>query len=253
MSSFPSNHVSLVTGASTGIGAATAIALGKAGSQVAVHYCHSQFQADEVVEKIVGAGGRAFSLQSDLAEPGGAEKLVSATMDTTGRVDVLVNNAGSMLGRRMLLEITDEFWQQVMETNLGSVLRMGRAVAPAMIAQGSGVMINIASVAARNGGSPGVMPYACAKAGVICLTKGLAKELAAYGIRVNAVNPGIILTPFHEKFTPEDRMKALVSGIAQGRAGTPEEVAAVIAFLAGPGASHITGETIEVNGGLYMD
>ena len=118
---------------------------------------------------------------------------------------------------------------------------------------GTGNIINIASVAARNGGSIGIIPYASAKAAVICMTKGLAKELIPLGIRVNAVNPGVIDTPFHERFTSPEQMRKLVANIPQSRTGRPEEIASVIAFLASDDASHIVGETIEVNGGIWMD
>ncbi len=113
--------------------------------------------------------------------------------------------------------------------------------------------MNVASVSARNGGSPGVMPYAAAKAAVVCLTKALAKELIPHGIRVNAVNPGIIQTPIHDKFTPPERMKLLLATVPQGRAGTAEEVAALISFLAGEDSSYIVGESIEINGGMWME
>jgi NAD(P)-dependent dehydrogenase (short-subunit alcohol dehydrogenase family) len=159
---------------------------------------------------------------------------VGRALEQFGRIDVLVNNAGSLVDRRTLLDITDEFWQQVMEINLGSVLRMTRAVAPEMMRRKSGAIVNVASVAARNGGSPGVMPYAAAKAAVVCLTKSLAKELIAYGIRVNAV-------------------KALLETVPQGRAGTAEEVATLISFLAGEESSYIVGESIEINGGMWME
>jgi 3-oxoacyl-[acyl-carrier protein] reductase len=252
MTKFSTGHVSLVTGASTGIGAATALTLAERGSCVAVHYKQNREAADSVKKQIEQGGGQAFVAQGDLAESAVAAALVDFVLDKCGHIDVLVNNAGSMIARRSLLEISDEFWQEVMETNLGSVLRMTRSAAKSMMERRSGVVINLSSVAARNGGSPGVMPYASAKAAVLCMTKGLAKELIPYGIRVNAVNPGVIDTPFHERFTPADRMKALVSGIPQGRAGRPEEIASVIAFLASDEASHIVGEAIEINGGMWM-
>jgi len=249
---FCDNHVSLVTGASTGIGAATAVSLARAGSRVAVHYFKSEEAARTVVASIEAAGGKAFAVQADLADPAAAQTMVNEVLAAAGHIDTLVNNAGSMIGRRKLLDITDEFWNEVMETNLGSVLRVTRAVAPSMIERRSGTIINIASVAARNGGGPGVMAYATSKAAVACLSKGLAKELAAFGIRVNVVNPGVILTPFHEKFTTEAQMKALVGIIPQGRTGTSEEIASVITFLAGEGASYIVGEAIDANGGMLM-
>lgn len=253
MQAFPSDHVSLVTGASTGIGAAVAVALAERGSHIAVHYRANEAAANGVVEQIGKLGGRAFTVQADLAQPKSAQTLIDSVLSRTGHLDVLVNNAGSMIERRKLLEITDEFWQEVMDTNLGSVLRVTRAVAPSMMERRSGVIINVASVAARNGGSIGVTPYASAKAAVLCMTKGLAKELVPYGIRVNAVNPGIIDTPFHERFTSPEQMKNLLAMIPQGRMGKASEIASVIAFLASSESSHMVGETIEVNGGMWMD
>jgi NAD(P)-dependent dehydrogenase (short-subunit alcohol dehydrogenase family) len=249
----PEDHVSLVTGASTGIGAAIAEKLAQRGSCVAVHYRANEAAANRLVKQIEERGGRAFSVQADLAKADSAATLVGEVLDRASRLDVLVNNAGSIIERHKLLEITDEFWQDVMETNLGSVLRVTRAAAPSMMERRSGVIVNIASVAARNGGSLGIIPYASAKAAVLCMTKGLAKELIGYGIRVNAVNPGVIDTPFHERFTSPEQMKGLVSGIPQGRAGKASEIASVVAFLASEDASHIVGETIEVNGGMRMD
>ncbi len=253
MKPFPVGHVSLVTGSSTGIGAATALVLAGRGSTVGVHYNSSEAAALDIVNRIRNEGGQAAVFQADLSCASGAGTLAGQVLEQFGRIDVLVNNAGSLVGRRSLLEITDGFWQQVMDTNLGSVLRMTRAVAPQMMARKSGCIVNVASIAARNGGSPGVMPYAAAKAAVVCMTKSLAKELIAYGIRVNAVNPGIIETPIHEKFTPPERMKLLLQTVPQGRAGTAAEVATLISFLAGEESSYIVGESIEINGGMRME
>ena len=253
MKTFAVGHVSLVTGSSTGIGAAAALALASRGSTIGVHYNSSEAAAADIVDRIRSAGGQAAAFQADLSCVSSAGTLVGRVLEQFGRIDVLVNNAGSLVGRRTLLEITDEFWQQVMDTNLGSVLRMTRAVAPEMMARKSGAIVNVASVAARNGGSPGVMPYAAAKAAVVCLTKALAKELIPHGIRVNAVNPGIIQTPIHDKFTPPERMKVLLETVPQGRAGTAEEVATLISFLAGEESSYIVGESIEINGGMWME
>src|SRR3954453_15221752 len=249
MPTFPSHHVSLVTGASTGIGAATALSLAHCGSAVAVHYNRSGSEAQQVVERITKMGGRAFPFQADLSVPSGASQLAKDVITHFARIDVLVNNAGSMIGRRTLLEITDEFWDKVFATNVSSVIRMIRSAAPNMISRGSGAIVNVSSIAARTGGGPGVTAYASAKGAVLTMTKSIAKELIKSGIRVNAVNPGIIKTPFHEQFTTEEQMKAMVLNIPQGRPGTSEEVASVIAFLASDEASHIAGEAIEINGG----
>jgi 3-oxoacyl-[acyl-carrier protein] reductase len=253
MQVFPFNHVSLVTGASTGIGAAVAEVLAERGSHVAVHYRVNESAANQVVEEIEKRGGRAFAVQADLAQAESAQALINSVMTRVDHLDVLVNNAGSMVDRHKLLEITDEFWQEVMETNLGSAFRTTRAVAPLMIKQRSGAIVNIGSVAARNGGSLGIIPYASAKAAVLCMTKGLAKELIHHGIRVNAVNPGVIDTPFHERFSSPEQMKSLVSNIPQGRAGKAREIASVIAFLASEESSYMVGETLEINGGMWMD
>jgi NAD(P)-dependent dehydrogenase (short-subunit alcohol dehydrogenase family) len=253
MPTFPSHHVSLVTGASTGIGAATALSLARCGSAVAVHYNRSGLEAQQVVERITKMGGRAFPFQADLSRPSGPSQLAEDVIARFARIDVLVNNAGSMIGRRTLLEITDEFWDKVFATNVSSVIRMIRSTAPNMISRGSGSIVNVSSIAARNGGGPGVTAYAAAKGAVLTMTKSIAKELISSGIRVNAVNPGIIKTPFHEQFTTEEQMKAMVLNIPQGRPGTSEEVASVIAFLASDEASHIAGEAIEINGGMWMD
>ncbi len=253
MPTFPSNHVSLVTGASTGIGAATAISLAQSGSTIAVHFNRSESEAKRVVDQIANIGGKASVFQADLACPLGPVQLIEKVINYYGQVDLLVNNAGSMIGRRTLLEITDEFWDQVFATNVSSVIRMIRATVPSMIFRGSGVIINVSSVAARNGGGPGVIAYASAKGAVLTMTKGVAKELIGQGIRVNAVNPGVITTPFHEQFSTEQQMNKMIANIPQGRPGSAEEIASVITFLASDSASHIVGEAIEINGGMWMD
>ena len=253
MPNFPSSHVSLVTGSSTGIGAAAALDLAREGSRVAVHYNTSADAARKVAGEIEAAGGTAWLYQGDLSTPAGARKLVSDVLAGSGRIDCLVNNAGSLLERKYLLEITDDFWQRVMDVNLNSAFWVSRAAATHMVERGSGTIINISSIAARNGGGPGSIPYATAKAAMTCMSKGMAKELISQGVRVNAVHPGVILTPFHERFTPKDRMDAMVSTIPQGRAGESEEIAGMITFLASDKASHIVGEAIEINGGMLMD
>jgi len=248
-----SSPVALVTGASSGIGAATAAAFARAGYQVALHYNSNEDGARRTAAAIEKGGGKVWLLQADLSMAEDARALVAATLGRAGRIDVLVNNAGSLVARKPFLDLSDEFWQQVMDINLNSVFWVTRPAVAHMKQRGSGVIINVSSIAARNGGGPGAIPYATAKAAVSGFTKGLAKELIAYGIRVNAVNPGVILTPFHETFTTEERMKAMVSTIPQGRAGTSEEIAGVIVFLAADAASHIVGESIEINGGMLME
>ena len=141
----------------------------------------------------------------------------------------------------------------MLDINLNSAFWTTQAAARHMAERGSGAIVNVSSIAARNGGGPGATPYAAAKAAMTAMTKGHAKELIARGVRVNAVNPGVILTPFHERFSPPERMKAMVLSIPQGRAGKPEEIAGAIVFLASDAASHIVGESIEINGGMLME
>lgn len=253
MSKHFARPVALVTGASLGIGAATAREFAKREYAVAVHFNASQRQAQEIVTAIEGSGGMAASFQADLSDTGQCQHLVSSVVERFGRIDALVNNAGSLIGRRLLADIDEEFWNGVMDLNLASVLWVTQAAAVHMRKRGTGAIVNLGSIAGHNGGGPGAILYATAKAAVTGMTKALAKELIAHGIRVNAVNPGVILTPFHERFSSEERMRAMVSQIPQGRAGESEEVASVIAFLASDAASHIVGESVEVNGGMLMD
>ena len=250
---FAPEQVALVTGASLGIGAATAVELARQGARIAVHYRSSREEAEQVVAAIRALGSEAELFQADVSQAQQARALGPAGLEGFGRIDVLVNNAGSLLARKMFLEIDDDFWRQVIDVNISSVLWVSQPVVAHMKERGSGAIVNLGSIAGHNGGGPGAMPYAMTKAAVTCLTKGMAKELIAHGIRVNAVNPGVILTPFHERFSNEERMRGMVSQIPQGRAGRADEVAPTIAFLAGDAASHIVGESIEVNGGMLMD
>jgi 3-oxoacyl-[acyl-carrier protein] reductase len=245
--------VALVTGASSGIGAATAKEFARAGYQVVLHYNSNDGGARRTVEAIERDGGKVWAIQADLSIGEQARDLAGRVLAKAGRIDVLINNAGSLVARKPFLEVNDQFWQQVLDVNLNSVFWVTRAVVPHMAERRSGVIINVSSIAARNGGGPGAIPYATAKAALTGFTKGLAREMIAYGVRVNAVNPGVILTPFHETFTTEERMKAMVAMIPQGRPGTAEEISGAILFLASDAASHIIGESIEINGGMLME
>jgi 3-oxoacyl-[acyl-carrier protein] reductase len=236
-----SEEVAWVTGSSTGIGRAVAVALAGQGRRVVVHYNASEGEARGVVEEIEAV--------SDAAE---VRRMVGEIEDSFGRLDVLVNNAGSLIERRSLSEMTDDLWDRVMDVNLKSVYLVTRAVLPVMRRQGSGRIINMTSIAARNGGGPGSIAYATAKGGVSTLTRAMAKELVSDNILVNGVAPGVITTPFHDRFTPPDVRENLKNAIPMGREGTPEETAGVVAFLASPAADYLVGEIIEVNGGQLM-
>ena len=244
--------VALVTGASSGIGRATAAALAVCGASVAVNFHRNESGAEAARAGIVNAGGRATVIQADVTRAGEVRALVARTVEELGPVDILVNNAGSLVERLKILELTEERWDEVIDLNLKSAFLCSQAVAASMMERKAGAIVNVSSIAGRNGGAPGSIHYSTAKGGLIALTKGFAKELAPYGVRVNAVSPGVIDTPYHERFSTPEAMKAYVGGIPLGRVGTPEEVASVIAFLASDAASYVCGETIEINGGMLM-
>ena len=247
-----SEEVAWVTGSSTGIGAASAVALAHQGCRVAVHYNRSEDEAQEVMEKITASGGDAMLVGGDVSDAGEVERMAREVEDRYGRLDVLVNNAGSLIERRSFSEMTEGLWDRVISVNLKSVFLCSKAVLPMMKRQGSGRIINVTSVAARNGGGPGSAAYASAKGGVSTLTRAMAKDLVSDNILVNGVAPGVITTPFHDRFTPPDVRENMAAAIPMGREGTPEEVAGAVLFLASPWANYLVGEIIEVNGGQLM-
>jgi 3-oxoacyl-[acyl-carrier protein] reductase len=247
-----SEEVAWVTGSSTGIGAASAVALAEGGCRVAVHYNRSEDEARELVERIGSSGGEAMLVGGDVADAGEVKRMEREIEDRYGRLDVLVNNAGSLIERRSFSEMTEDLWDRVIDVNLKSVFLCSRAVLPTMKRLGGGRIINVTSVAARNGGGPGSAAYATAKGGVSTLTRAMAKELVSENILVNGVAPGVITTPFHERFTPSELRERMTAGIPMGREGTPEEVAGAVVFLASPAADYLVGEIIEVNGGQLM-
>ncbi|MGH9939442.1 MAG: SDR family NAD(P)-dependent oxidoreductase [Blastocatellia bacterium] len=248
-----SGRVALVTGAGSGIGRATAIALAEAGAAVAINYYRNEAGAEEAKQKIVAAGGRAITVRADVTKSADVRRMVEETVAAFGPVDILVNNAGSLVERLRLLELTEERWDEVIDLNLKSAFLCAQAVAASMIERKSGVIVNVTSIAGRNGGALGSIHYSTAKGGMITLTKGLAKELAPQGVRVNAVSPGVIDTPFHEQFSTPEAMKNFANIIPMGRVGASDEVARAIVFLASDAASYLAGENIEINGGMLMD
>jgi len=247
--------VVLITGASSGIGRATAELFGRCGASVAITYLNNKAGADEAAAAISAAEGgpRAVAIKADVTRTSEIEQMISEVEAGLGPVDILVNNAGSLIERLKTLELTEQRWNEVLNLNATSAFFASKAVIPKMLEKGSGVIVNVTSIAARNGGALGSIHYSSAKAAILTMTKGLAKEFAAQGIRVNAVSPGVIDTPYHETFTTPEVMQNLRKAIPMGREGRPEEVAGVIAFLASEAASYLCGETIEVNGGLLMD
>ena len=242
----------LITGASSGIGAATARLFADLGAQVAVGYGRNSQGAEEVIESIRKSGAKAITIQADVRQSAEIRKLVDETVKQLGPIDILINNAGSLVERQRFLDITPERWDEVLNLNLTSAMLCSQLVAPSMIERKRGTIINIVSIAGRNGGGMGAGAYSTAKGGLITLTKSLAKELAPHGVRVNGVSPGVIDTPFHEVFSTPEMMANFVKTIPLGRVGTSEEIANTIAFLASDAASYIIGETLEVNGGQLM-
>lgn len=245
-------QTAMVTGSSTGIGAAIAQAFAASGAKVVVHYNRSGAEAKSVAAAIEAAGGDVFLVQADVTIPEQVKRLVDQTMNRFGRIDVLVNNAGALVERRAVHEVDDDLYNYIMDVNITQTFQVCRLVIPIMQKQGHGNIINLTSIAARNGGGGGSVLYASAKAAVSTFTRGLAKELAQQNIRVNAISPGLIQTPFHDRFTSPERMQALTATIPMGRVGTAEECAGTALFLASDAmSSYITGQIIEVNGGQY--
>jgi len=244
--------VALITGASSGIGAATAAVFADLGAHVAIGYNHNETGAADVRAKIAAGGGKAAVFQADMRNSAEIGRMVRGAADQFGPIDILVNNAGSLVARMSILKITEEGWDEVIDLNLKSAALCTQAVSASMIERKSGAIVNVVSIAGRNGGGPGAGPYAAAKGGLIALTKSMAKELAPHGIRVNALSPGVIDTPFHEVFSTPEMMRNFVKAIPLGRVGTAMECATAIAFLASDAAKYVVGETLEVNGGQLM-
>ena len=247
------SKVVLVTGASTGIGAATAKGFAANGARVMVHYNASKAEAGAVVAEIIAAGGEAALVQGDISDRSVPARIVADTVKHFGRIDVLINNAGGMLGRKWLGEMDDAHYDRVMDLNVWSVVAFMREVAPLMKAQGGGNIINVSSIAARHGGGGGSVLYASAKGFISTFTKGMAKELIGANIRVNAVSPGTISTPFHERYSTAEQLEAGRKTIPQGRLGIAEDCVGTFLFLASDSLSgYLVGQVIEVNGGQYM-
>lgn len=243
----------LITGASTGIGAAVARAFGAQEARVAVHFNRSQAEAEAVAADIEKAGGRALLVSGDVRDGTAIGNMVAQTVAAFGRIDVLINNAGGLIARCPIEEVTEELFSDVININARSVIMAIREAVPYFRRQGGGNIINVTSVAARHGGGPGASLYAGAKGFVSTVTRGLAKELAKDNIRVNAVSPGVVTTPFHEKYSTPQQLAAMQATIPMSRLGAPDECVGAFLYLASDSlSSYVTGQIIEVNGGQYM-
>lgn len=241
-------RVALVTGSSRGLGKAMALKLAADGFAVAVHYGRNGAEAEKVAEEIRAAGGTAQVFGADLSQPANASKLVDEVIAAMGRLDVLVNNAG-ITRDTLAIRMKDEDWDAVLQTNLSSAFAACRAAIKHMMKARTGRIVNVSSVVAL-AGNPGQANYVASKAGLIGLTKALAKEYGGRGITVNAIAPGFIDSDMTAQLSEEVK-KAYLSNIPLARFGQPEEVAALVAFLAGDSAGYITGQTIGVDGGMH--
>ncbi len=247
------NKTAVVTGASRGIGAAAAVALAHAGvRRVVVHYGSHRHGAEETAAAVRVAGADAEIICTDLSTMAGIGAFLEELKRTSPPVDILINNAGSLVKRARLAEYTPELFDTVITLNVKSAYLIAQAVAPHMIEQGSGAIVNLSSIAGRNGGGPGATIYAAAKAAITAITKGLAKDLASKGVRVNAVSPGTVDNHFHEVFSSREALASMVAATPAARLGTNDEIADVIVFLCSDAARYIYGQTIEINGGMLM-
>ena len=243
------DQIALITGASRGIGRATAVALGRAGSFVILNYRENQRSAEEALNAIRAAGGKGALCRFDVAEEGQVEQAVKKIVDGYKKIDIVVNNAGVAVDN-LLIRARQAEWEQVIGTNLKGTVLCTKAAIRHMLRQRSGRVINLSSVVGQTGNS-GQSLYAASKAGIIGFTKAVAREVASRGVTVNAVAPGFIESDMTARL-PEQSRHEFIEAIPLGRLGTCEEVAEMVLFLAGPGAGYITGQVFNVNGGLYM-
>lgn len=246
------DKVVLVTGASTGIGAAVAKGFAGQGARVAINYGSSTAEAEKVRGEILADGGTAELFQADVSDAEAVTKLVADVIAKFGKLDVVVCNAGGLVGRKGLTEITSDFFDDVLDLNIRSVVATCAAAAPHLVKSGGNVVVT-GSVAAQTGGGAGASLYAASKAAVQNLVKTYAKEYAGQGVRFNAVSPGTIYTLFHQKHTKPEVLANIKKSIPMGRLGTPEDCVGAYLFLASEtAAGYVTGQTIEVNGGQLM-
>ena len=239
----------LVTAGAQGIGLAISRALLDEGCKIAVHFFSSADAANELKAEF---GERVEVFQADLTDAAETEKMVSQAVDALGGLDVLINNAGSLIGRKRLDEIDMDFWQTVNDVNVTSMINVTKFAAPALRAAQGASVVNLASLAGRKGGHPGSLAYSTAKGAVLTMTRAMSNELGPDGVRVNALAPGLILeTSFHNTHTTKESAAATIAGIPLGRAGNPNDVAHAAIFLAEQFDGFVTGATLDINGGVY--
>jgi 3-oxoacyl-[acyl-carrier protein] reductase len=241
-----------ITGSSSGIGRAAALAFAEHGADVIVHGYSNMLEAREVVGEIEKMGRKALLVMGHAGNFNDVVQMVEHIKNHFNQLDILVNNAGSLIQRARLEELDEKLWNETIDVNLKTVYLVTKTALPLLKKSIRSRVINITSISARNGGGYGSIAYVASKGGVSSLTRALAKDLIEYNITVNAVSPGIISTPLHDRVTPKEIRDKLISSIPMGREGTVKEIVGVIMFLASEHADYITGEIIEVNGGQLM-
>ena len=242
----------LITGASTGIGADLAREFAAQGARVGLHYNSSQAAAESVAAEIAEAGGEAVLLRADASDSNALQAMVEEAADKLGGLHGLINNAGGMVRRIAYEDVSDKDYNEIMDLNARSILTASKAALPHLKKQG-GFIIHTTSIAARNGAGGGAGLYGSSKSFVSNVTRGMAKEWISYGVRVNAVAPGVITTPFHERYSTQEQLDAMLATVPQGRLGVAQDCVGAFLFLASEEmASYIIGQVIEVNGGQLM-
>ena len=240
----------LVTGGGSGIGKAAALAYAKEGAAVALTYITSAEEAAGVVRDIQAAGGRALAIRADLTRENEVEKVFEQAEGELGALDAVFANAGGIIGRRPTVEMTLDFWREVIDVNLTSTFLTARAAFQRMVPRRRGAIVTMASLAAFNGAGPGAAAYAAAKGAIVAYTRALAKEGGPFGIRVNGVAPGLIATRFHECFNTPQGRQAVVEATPLGCEGAPDDVAQSVLFLSSARSAFVTGEIVQINGGV---
>jgi 3-oxoacyl-[acyl-carrier protein] reductase len=242
----------LITAGAQGIGEAITRHFIDSGANVAIHYFSSSDTANLLTEYATSKGQKAVAISGDLTIEADAIAMVEKTVEELGGLDILINNAGSLVARRMLGDMEAEFWHKVMDINLTSMMFVTKAASPHLAKHANSSIVNLASLAGRKGGHPGSLVYATSKGAILTFTRALATELGGQGTRVNAVSPGLILgTSFHNTHTTKESAAATTAGIPILRAGNADDVARAVLFLASEYDGFITGATLDINGGVY--
>ncbi len=242
----------LITAGAQGIGESITKHFIDSGANVAIHYFSSADTANELIKYAISKGQKAVAISGDLTKETDANMLVKKTVEAFGSLDILINNAGSLVARRLLNEIETEFWHRVMDINLTSMMFVTRAASPYLAKKENSSIVNLASLAGRKGGHPGSLAYSTSKGAILTFTRALSSELGPNGTRVNAVAPGLILgTSFHNTHTTKASAAATTAGIPIQRAGNANDVARAVLYLASEYDGFITGATLDINGGVY--